>query len=79
MCVRVGLLLAQFGFGPQPGICFMAVNYPGRGGQTEVTPDQTIFERSHVNLVIWFAIYAMRGTQMFWSGFGWPRSGNSTR
>ena len=22
--------------------------YPGRGGQTEVTPDQTSFERTHV-------------------------------
>ena len=23
-------------------------SYPGRGGQTEVTPDQTSFERTHV-------------------------------
>ena len=24
------------------------LTYPGRGGQTEVTPDQTSFERTHV-------------------------------
>ena len=24
------------------------LHYPGRGGQTEVTPDQTSFERTHV-------------------------------
>ena len=28
------------------GLCFNAC--PGRGGQTEVTSDQTIFERTHV-------------------------------
>ena len=29
-------------------VCMYVCMCPGRGGQTEVTPDQTSFERTHV-------------------------------